>query len=149
MFFSIFYHKGKGAACQDFFGKTLAKSLRKSPVRICEDKSVHNEIEDFYAHMSLIHERRPARYFCRYSENIAQRYSLHKKRKSVRAAYKPKVLQQLCGHANMKTTMDRYVHATDASPVNAMRQLQQTTPPVTKKGVKRAYKKSKERRKPR
>ena len=32
---------------------------------------------------------------------------------------------------------------------NAMRQLQQTTPPVTKKGVKRAYKKSKERRKPR
>ena len=23
MFFSIFYHKGKGAACQDFFGKTF------------------------------------------------------------------------------------------------------------------------------
>ena len=80
MFFSIFYHKGKGAACQDFFGKTLAKSLRKSPVRICEDKSVHNEIEDFYAHMSLIHERRPARYFCRYSGNIAQRYFLHNKK---------------------------------------------------------------------
>ena len=82
MFFSIFYHKGKGAACQDFFGKTLAKSLRKSPVRIYEDKSVHNEIEDFYAHMSLIHERRPARYFCRYSGNIAQRFLHNKKEKS-------------------------------------------------------------------
>ena len=42
----------------------------------------------------------------------------------------PKVLQQLLGHASIKTTMNGYVHV-----------------PVTKKGVKRAYKKSKERRK--
>ena len=83
-----------------------------------EDKSAHNETCDFYAHMALMNEHRFVWYFCRYSENIAQRYFLHnKKRKSVRAAYKPKVLQQLCGHANRKTTMDRYVHATDASPV--------------------------------
>lgn len=32
---------------------------------------------------------------------------------------------------------------------STIRQFQQATPPVTKKGVKRAYKKSKERRKPR
>ena len=51
--------------------------------------------------------------------------------------------------ASIKTTMDRYVHVTDESLVNAIRQFQQAMPPVTKKGVKRAYKKSKERRKPR
>ena len=83
----------------------------------CENKSAHNETCDFYAHMALMNEHRFVWYFCRDSENSAQRYSLHKKRKSVRAAYKTKVLQQLCGHANMKITMDRYVHATDASPV--------------------------------
>lgn len=59
----------------------------------------------------------------------------------------PKVLQQLLGHASIKTTMNGYVHVTDKSLVNAIRQFQQATPPVTKKGVKRAYKKSKERRK--
>lgn len=59
----------------------------------------------------------------------------------------PKVLQQLLGHASIKTTMDRYVHVTDESLVNAIRQFQQATPPVTKKGVKRAYKKFNERRK--
>ena len=42
---------------------------------------MHNEIEDFYAHMSLTHERHLARCFCRYSRNIAQRYFLHNKKK--------------------------------------------------------------------
>ena len=41
----------------------------------------------------------------------------------------PKVLQQLLGHASIKTTMDRYVHVTDESLVNAIRQFQQATPP--------------------
>ena len=36
-----------------------------------KDKSAHNEIRDFYAHMALTHERRFARCFCRYSGNIA------------------------------------------------------------------------------
>ena len=36
-----------------------------------QDKSAHNEIRDFYAHMALTHERRFARCFCRYSGNIA------------------------------------------------------------------------------
>ena len=34
------------------------------------DKSAHNEIRDFYAHMALTHERRFARCFCRDSGNI-------------------------------------------------------------------------------
>ena len=43
------------------------------------DKSAHHEIRDFYAHMALIHERRFARYFCRYIGNIARQYSLYNK----------------------------------------------------------------------
>ena len=39
-----------------------------------KDKSAHNEIRDFYTHMALTHERHFARYFCRYSGNIAMRY---------------------------------------------------------------------------
>ena len=33
----------------------------------------------------------------------------------------PKVLQQLLGHASIKTTMDRYVHVTDDSMEKAVR----------------------------
>ena len=83
--------------------------------------------------MALMNEHRFVRYFCRYSENIAQRYSLHKKRKSVRAVYKPKVLQQLCGHANMKNNDGQICPCYGRVTGNVMRQLQQTTPPVTKK----------------
>lgn len=40
----------------------------------------------------------------------------------------PKVLQQLLGHASIKTTMDKYVHVTDESLVNAVRQFEVFTP---------------------
>ena len=43
-----------------------------------------------------------------------------------------------CKTRSIKTTMDRYVHVTDESLANAVRLFQQTTPPVTKKGVERA-----------
>ena len=36
----------------------------------------------------------------------------------------PKVLQQLLGHASIKTTMDRYVHVTDDSLTQAVRQFE-------------------------
>lgn len=39
-----------------------------------------------------------------------------------------KVLQQLLGHASIKTTMDRYVHVTDESMIKAVRQFEQATP---------------------
>ena len=39
----------------------------------------------------------------------------------------PKVLQKLLGHASIKTTMDRYVHVTDASLSNAIKQFEQNT----------------------
>ena len=38
----------------------------------------------------------------------------------------PKVLQKLLGHASIKTTMDRYVHITDDSLTNAVRQFKQS-----------------------
>ena len=40
----------------------------------------------------------------------------------------PKVLQQLLGHASIKTTMDRYVHVTDESLVKAVQLLEAATP---------------------
>lgn len=36
----------------------------------------------------------------------------------------PKVLQQLLGHASIKTTMDRYVHVTGESLINAVKQFE-------------------------
>ena len=61
--------------------------------------------------------------------------------RAIERGVQPKVLQQLLGHASIKTTMDRYVHVTDESLVNAIRQFQQATPPVTKKGRTRNLKK--------
>ena len=40
----------------------------------------------------------------------------------------PKVLQQLLGHASIKTTMDRYVHVTDESLVKTIRRFEKATP---------------------
>ena len=57
--------------------------------------------------------------------------------RAIERGVQPKVLQQLLGHASIKTTMDRYVHVTDESLVNAIRQFQRATPPVTKKGRKK------------
>lgn len=53
--------------------------------------------------------------------------------RAIERGVQPKVLQQLLGHASIKTTMDRYVHVTDESLANAVRLFQQTTPPVTKR----------------
>jgi len=39
----------------------------------------------------------------------------------------PKALQKLLGHASIKTTMDRYVHVTDTSLSNAVKQFEQDT----------------------
>ena len=57
--------------------------------------------------------------------------------RAIERGVQPKVLQQLLGHASIKTTMDRYVHVTDESLVNAIRQFQQATPLVSKKGRKK------------
>lgn len=39
----------------------------------------------------------------------------------------PKVLQMLLGHAVIKMTMDRYVHVTDVSLSNAIKQFERNT----------------------
>lgn len=43
--------------------------------------------------------------------------------RAIEAGMPPKVLQQLLGHASIKTTMDRYVHVTNESLTNAVRQF--------------------------
>lgn len=44
--------------------------------------------------------------------------------RAIEAGMQPKVLQQLLGHASIKTTMDRYVHVTDDSLTKAVRQFE-------------------------
>ena len=44
--------------------------------------------------------------------------------RAIESGMQPKVLQKLLGHASIKTTMDRYVHVTDDSMVNAVKQFE-------------------------
>ena len=45
--------------------------------------------------------------------------------RAIERGMQPKVLQKLLGHASIKTTMDRYVHVTDASLSNAVKLFEQ------------------------
>lgn len=44
--------------------------------------------------------------------------------RAIECGVQPKVLQKLLGHASIKTTMDRYVHVTDDTMFQAVRQFQ-------------------------
>ena len=44
--------------------------------------------------------------------------------RAIEGGMQPKVLQKLLGHASIKTTMDRYVHVTDDSMLDAIRQFE-------------------------
>lgn len=44
--------------------------------------------------------------------------------RAIESGMNPKTLQKLLGHASIKTTMDRYVHVTDDSMQNAVRQFE-------------------------
>ena len=48
--------------------------------------------------------------------------------RAIERGMQPKVLQQLLGHASIKTTMDRYVHVTDESLVKAVQLFEAATP---------------------
>ena len=45
--------------------------------------------------------------------------------RAIERGVQPKVLQKLLGHASIKTTMDRYVHVTDDSLLNGVRQFEE------------------------
>lgn len=47
--------------------------------------------------------------------------------RAIESGVMPKVLQKLLGHASIKMTMDRYVHVTDDSLTNAIKQFEQGT----------------------
>ena len=42
----------------------------------------------------------------------------------IESGMQPKILQKLLGHASIQTTMDRYVHVTDDSMEEAIRQFE-------------------------
>ncbi len=44
--------------------------------------------------------------------------------RAIEAGVQPRVLQQLLGHASIKTTMDRYVHVTTESLESAIKQFE-------------------------
>lgn len=44
--------------------------------------------------------------------------------RAIESGMQPKILQQLLGHASIKTTMDRYVHVTDDSLINGVQQFE-------------------------
>ena len=45
--------------------------------------------------------------------------------RAIERGMQPKVLQKLLGHASIKTTMDKYVHVTDDSLFQAVRQFEE------------------------
>jgi len=49
--------------------------------------------------------------------------------RAIESGMQPKVLQKLLGHASIKTTMDRYVHVTNDSLSNAVRQFEEYRSP--------------------
>ena len=58
-----------------------------------------------------------------------EHFSMHALRhtyatRAIESGMQPKVLQKLLGHASIKTTMDRYVHVTDASFAKAIQQFE-------------------------
>lgn len=55
--------------------------------------------------------------------------------RAIEGGMQPKVLQQLLGHASIKTTMDRYVHVTNESLVSAVKQFQTIYPADTQNAV--------------
>ena len=62
-------------------------------------------------------------------EANTKRFCMHALRhtyatRAIESGMQPKVLQKLLGHKSIKTTMDRYVHVTDDSMTNAVRQFE-------------------------
>ena len=47
--------------------------------------------------------------------------------RAIESGMQPKVLQKLLGHASIKTTMDRYVHVTDETLDQAVKQFQRSS----------------------
>ena len=47
--------------------------------------------------------------------------------RAIESGVLPKVLQRLIDHFSIKTTIDRYVHVTDDSLTNAIKQFEQNT----------------------
>ena len=69
-------------------------------------------------HLYKLCERAGIGHFCMHA--LRHTYAT----RAIESGMQPKVLQKLLGHASIKTTMDRYVHVTDDSMFQAVRQFQ-------------------------
>ena len=65
-----------------------------------------------------------------YGKEFMKWAKIEKAKNAARASAREKMVsspQRLLGHSDIKTTMDRYVHVTDASLSNAVKQFEQCT----------------------
>ena len=59
---------------------------------------------------------------------VCTRCAIHSEiARAIESGMQPKVLQKLLGHASIKTTMDRYVHVTDETLDQAVKQFQRSS----------------------
>lgn len=68
-------------------------------------------------HLYKLCEEAGIEYFCMHA--LRHTYAT----RAIEGGMPPKVLQKLLGHSSIKTTMDRYVHVTDDSMIDAVRQF--------------------------
>ena len=68
-------------------------------------------------------QRKDGLYYARFVCMHALRHTYATR--AIESGMQPKVLQKLLGHASIKTTMDKYVHVTDDSLFQAVRQFEE------------------------
>ena len=77
-----------------------------------------NKNSSYDAHLYKLCDEAGIKRFCMHA--LRHTYAT----RAIESGMQPKVLQKLLGHASIKTTMDRYVHVTDDSMANAVRQFE-------------------------
>ena len=78
-----------------------------------------NKNSSYDTHLYKLCDEAGIKHFCMHA--LRHTYAT----RAIESGMQPKVLQKLLGHASIKTTMDRYVHVTDASIDKAVRQFEE------------------------
>ncbi|MBQ9686684.1 MAG: site-specific integrase [Oscillospiraceae bacterium] len=77
-----------------------------------------NKNSSYDTHLYKLCDEAGIKHFCMHA--LRHTYAT----RAIERGVQPKVLQQLLGHASIKTTMDRYVHVTDDSMLKAIHQFE-------------------------